>query len=214
MMTSGRPLRVARYLRVSKLDQNPALQDHETAELARVRGWEIVDSYLDHGVSGAKERRPQLDRLMKDARKRRFDAVLVWRSDRLFRSLRHMVETIEELSGLGVGFVSAREPFDTTTPTGKLMLHLVAAFAQFEREVLIERVRAGLAVAKRKGKRLGRPRVKVDVDRAQELRAQGMPLRAVARAVGCGVATLCRALDMSAAVATGLEMPDGGTSSG
>jgi DNA invertase Pin-like site-specific DNA recombinase len=194
-MTEGKPLKIAIYCRVSKLDQDPALQDHETAEHARARGWEIVDTYTDHGISGAKERRPQLDRMMKDARKRRFDAILVWRSDRLFRSLRHMVECIEELSGLGVGFVSAREPFDTTTPTGKLMLHLVAAFAEFERAVLIERVRAGLAVARRKGKRLGRPRVRVDVDRARELRAQGMPLRAVARSVGCGVATLCRALD-------------------
>jgi DNA invertase Pin-like site-specific DNA recombinase len=197
MRMTDKPLRVARYCRVSKLDQDPALQDHETAQLAAARGWIVVDTYVDHGISGAKERRPQLDRMLKDARKRRFDAILVWRSDRLFRSLRHMVETIEELSSLGIGFVSAREPFDTTTPTGKLMLHLVAAFGEFERSVLIERVRAGLAVARRKGKRLGRPRVHVDVDRARELRAEGLPLRAVARSIGCGVATLCRALEAS-----------------
>ncbi len=192
---TDKPLRVARYCRVSKLDQDPALQDHETGQLAAARGWEIVETYLDHGVSGARERRPALDKMMCDARKRRFDAILVWRSDRLFRSLRHMVETIEELAGLGVGFVSAREPLDTTTPSGKLMLHLVAAFAEFERSVLIERVRAGLAVARRKGKRLGRPRVRVDVERARELRGGGMPLRAVARELKVGVATLCRALD-------------------
>jgi len=194
-MAGHQPLRVARYLRVSKLDQDPQLQDDETAHLATARGWQVVDTYVDHGVSGTRERRPQLDRLLRDARKRRFDAVLVWRSDRLFRSLRHMVGTIEELTELGIGFVSAREPFDTTTPTGKLMLHLVAAFAEFERAVLIERVRAGLAVARRRGKRLGRPRVRVDVERALQLRAAGVSLRAVARTLGCGLATLCRALE-------------------
>jgi DNA invertase Pin-like site-specific DNA recombinase len=198
-MFDGKPLRIARYLRVSKLEQNPQLQDDESAQLAAARGWTIVDTYVDHGVSGAKERRTELDRMMKDARKRRFDAILVWRSDRLFRSLRHMVETIEELSALGVGFVSCREPFDTTTPSGKLMLHLVSAFAEFERAVLIERVKAGLAVARRKGKKIGRPRVRFDIDRARELRGQGSSLRTIAREMKVGVATLCRALDASPA---------------
>jgi DNA invertase Pin-like site-specific DNA recombinase len=191
---SPKPLRIARYLRVSKLDQDPALQDHETAELAHARGWEIAETYVDHSVSGTKERRPGTRSNDEGPRRRRFDAILVWRSDRLFRSLHHMVEALANLDALGVGFVSAREPFDTTTPSGRLMVHIVAAFAEFERAVLIERVRAGLAVAKRKGNRLGRPRVKVDVDRFRDLRSRGAPLRKVARALGCGVATLCRAM--------------------
>lgn len=194
-MHASKPLRIARYLRVSKLDQDPQLQDDESAQFSAARGWVVVDTFVDHGVSGARERRAELDRMMRDARKRRFDAILVWRSDRLFRNLGHMVATIEELSALGVGFVSVREPFDTTTPTGKLMLHLVAAFAEFERAVLVERVKAGLAVARRKGKKIGRPRVRFDVDRARELRAQGVSLRKIARELKVGVATLCRALD-------------------
>ena len=197
-MFEAKPLRIARYLRVSKLDQDPQLQDDESAQFAAARGWTVVDTYLDHGVSGARERRPELDRMMKDARKRRFDAIVVWRSDRLFRSLRHMIATIEELSSLGVGFISVREPFDTTTPSGKLMLHLVSAFAEFEKSVLVERVKAGLAVARRRGKKIGRPRVRVDVDRARVLRGQGNSLRQVARELKVGVATLCRALQSSA----------------
>ncbi len=193
-MTTARSIRVAQYVRVSKLDQDPTLQEHETAELVRARGWTIAETYVDHGISGAKARRPGLDKMLRDARKGRFDLVLVWRSDRLFRSLKDMVATIEELSSIHVGFVSCREPFDTTSASGRLMLHLVSAFAEFERAVLVERVRAGLAVARRRGARIGRPRVRVDLERAHELRAKGMTVRQVARELKIGAATLCRAL--------------------
>lgn len=186
--------RAVRYLRVSRSDQRPELQADETADLIRRRGWTLTDTFLDHGVSGAKDRRPELDRMLADARRRRFDILVVWRSDRLFRSLRHMILTLEELAALGVEFVSVREAFDTCTPGGRLLLHLVAAFAEFERNLLIERTCAGLAAARRRGVRLGRPRAEIDLDRALALRREGKSLRQVAASLGIGASTLHRGL--------------------
>jgi DNA invertase Pin-like site-specific DNA recombinase len=151
-------LRVARYLRVSRVDQNPALQDDETADVIARRGWKLTDTYTDHGISGSREKRPELDRLLRDARRGRFNLVCVWKADRLFRSLRAMVNTLDEWSALGIGFVSATEAFDTTTPQGKLM-HLTSAFAEFERNLIIERTKAGIAAAKRRKLREGAGRV-------------------------------------------------------
>ena len=125
-------LRVARYLRVSRVDQNPALQDDETADVIARRGWKLTDTYTDHGISGSREKRPELDRLLRDARRGRFNLVCVWKADRLFRSLRAMVNTLDEWSALGIGFVSATEAFDSTTPQGKLLMHLTSAFAEFD----------------------------------------------------------------------------------
>jgi DNA invertase Pin-like site-specific DNA recombinase len=186
--------RAARYLRVSRSDQNPALQADETGRLIAGRGWELVDTFLDHGVSGAKDRRPELDRLMEAAKQGAFDVLVVWKSDRLFRSLKHMVVALDELAALGIDFVSVTESFDTTTPQGRLLLHLVSSFAEFERSLLIERTRAGIEAARRRGAQIGRPRVRVDVERAVALRAQGRSIRQVARMLGCGAATLHRAL--------------------
>jgi DNA invertase Pin-like site-specific DNA recombinase len=186
--------RAARYLRVSRSDQNPALQADETGRLIAGRGWTLVDTFLDHGVSGAKDRRPELDRLMEAARRGQFDVLVVWRSDRLFRSLKHLVVTVAELTAMGIDFCSVCEPFDTSTPSGRLLLHLVSAFSEFERNVLIERTKAGIEAARRRGAQIGRPRVRVDVERAVALRAQGRSIRQVARALGCGAATLHRAL--------------------
>lgn len=193
-----KPLRVARYLRVSKHDQDPALQENETTDLIERRGWQLVGSYTDHGVSGSREKRPELDRMLVDARKKRFDAIVVYRADRLFRSLKHMVVTLDELSALGIEFVSASEVFDTTTPQGKLLLHLVAAFAEFERGVLIERTKAGVEAARKKGKRLGRPPAQVNVATARGMLAGGISLRRAAKQLGIGVATLSRALALAA----------------
>jgi site-specific DNA recombinase len=123
---------------VSRLDQDPRLQEDETLAFVERRGWKLVDTFVDHGVSGSREKRPALDRMLADAKKGRFDAVLVWRSDRLFRSLRHMVNTLAELDVMGISFVSVTEPFDGTSPQGKLLIHLVSAFSEFERQVLIE----------------------------------------------------------------------------
>lgn len=188
-------LRVARYLRVSKVDQDPRLQDDETAEFIEGRGWDLTGTYIDHGVSGAKDRRPELDHLLEDARRRRkFDAVVVWKSDRLFRSLRHMVLTLDDLSSYGVGFISVTEPFDTTCPSGKLLLHMVAAMSEFERSILIERVRAGVAAARRRGERLGRPPARIDDAELRRLRSEGWTMRRIAEHMGVGASTIQRRL--------------------
>ena len=193
-MTAARSLRVARYLRCSRAEQNVHLQDDETAEMIERRGWSLVGTYKDEGVSGTRERRPDLDRLHADARKRRFDAVVVWKADRLFRSLKNMVVTLDEWSALGVGFVSATEVFDSTTPQGRLLMHLVSAFGEFERAVIVERTRAGIAAARRRGARIGRPRVRLDDDELQRLRAEGLSVRRIAEAMGCGSSTIQRRL--------------------
>jgi DNA invertase Pin-like site-specific DNA recombinase len=193
-MPSRGPLRVALYARVSTSDQSTDLQRDEAVRLIASRGWELVETYEDSGVSGTRAGRPGLDAMLAAARRRRFDAIVVWRADRLFRSVHHMVTTLAELGALGVNFVSCTEPFDTSTPTGQLLLHLCAAFAQFERDVLVERTVAGMAAARRRGKRVGRPRRHVDVERARELLAEGRPERAVARELGVGYGTLRRAL--------------------
>jgi DNA invertase Pin-like site-specific DNA recombinase len=144
-MTQATGLRCVRYLRVSRADQREDLQDDETSDMIKRRGWQLTKTYTDHGVSGSRERRPQLDLMLEDAKRGRFDILIVWRSDRLFRSLKNMVNTLAELDALKIAFVSVTEVFDTTTPQGRLLLHLVSAFGQFERETIVERVRAGVA---------------------------------------------------------------------
>jgi DNA invertase Pin-like site-specific DNA recombinase len=193
-MESSRKLRVAHYHRVSRLDQDPRLQADATIAFTAARGWETHEVYVDHGVSGSKDRRPALDRMLADGRHRKFDLILVYRSDRLFRSLKHLVAVVDDLSALGIDFVSTTEPFDTTTPSGRLLLQLVGALAEMERGLLIERTKAGIASARRRGVRVGRPPVHVDVPRAMELRASGMSLREVARELKVGAATVHRAL--------------------
>lgn len=187
-------LRAARYVRVSRLDQNPRLQEDETATFIERRGWQLTDTFVDHGVSGSRERRPELDRLLLDARKRRFDVLVVFRADRLFRSLKHMVVTLDELAALGINFASVNEPFDTTTPSGRLLLHLVSAMAEFEKAILVERTRAGVAAARRRGARIGRPRVHVDRDELVRLRDDKMSIRVIAKKLGVGTGTIQRAL--------------------
>jgi DNA invertase Pin-like site-specific DNA recombinase len=151
-------MRVALYVRVSTLDQDPQNQIAELRKYAAARCWTITQEFVDHGVSGSKESRPALDRLSNDAKRRRFDVVLVWRLDRLGRSLKHLVTLLDEWRVLGVAFVSLAEGIDCTTPAGKLQLHILAAIAEFERGRIVERVRAGLNRARSQGKRLGRPR--------------------------------------------------------
>jgi len=193
-MKLARPLLAVRYQRVSRLDQDPQLQGDETGEFISRRGWELSGTYLDHGVSGSKDRRPELDRLLVDAKRRRFDVLVVWRSDRMFRSVKHMVVLLDELAALGIAFVSVTEPFDTTCPSGKLLLHLVAAMAEFERSILIERTRAGVAAARRRGARLGRPRARVNRGELVELHEQGWSVRKLAHHFGVGASTIQRRL--------------------
>ncbi len=185
-------VRAARYLRVSRADQCLDLQEDETADLVERRGWQLTATFSDEGVSGSKDKRPGLDAMLAQARKRSFDVLVVYRSDRLFRSLKHMVNVLDELAALGISFVSVTEVFDSTTPQGQLLLHLVSAFSEFERAVLIERVRSGLAAARRRNVRLGRPKVGFDREKALQLRAQGLSYREVAQQVGVSLATIQR----------------------
>ena len=150
-------MKAAIYARVSTLDQEPENQLAELRRYVEARGWTLTE-YVDRGVSGAKDRRPALDRLVVDARRRKFDVVVCWRLDRLGRNLKHLVTLLEELQAMGVAFVSLGEGIDCTTPAGKLQLHILAALAEFERARIAERVRAGLARVRASGKRLGRPR--------------------------------------------------------
>lgn len=153
-------MKAALYARVSTTDkgQDPGMQLEEMRRFAAARGWTCRE-YVDRGVSGSKASRPALDELMAAVRSRQVDVVVVWKLDRLGRSLAHLLHLLNDFTALGVSFVSLRESIDLTTPTGKLMLHLFGAFAEFERSLIQERVRAGIANAKRKGKRVGRPGV-------------------------------------------------------
>jgi DNA invertase Pin-like site-specific DNA recombinase len=148
--------RVAVYARVSTFEQDPENQLQELRRYCEARGWTAVE-YVDRGVSGSKDKRPALDGLLKDAKRRRFDVLVCWRLDRLGRNLRHLVTMLEDLNHIGVAFFSLGEGIDCTTPAGKLQLHILAALAEFERERIKERVIAGMARAKAQGKHVGRP---------------------------------------------------------
>ena len=182
-------LRAAIYARVSTHDQNPDNQLEELRRFAAARGWDAKE-YVDHGVSGAKERRPALDVMVADAKRRRFDAIVVWRLDRLGRNLKHLITLIDEMSALGISFVSLAEGIDATTPAGKLQLHILGAIAEFERGRIQERVLAGLARARAQGKRLGRPKGRVPVEKLLSVAA--LPNTEAAHTLSVSVATLKR----------------------
>jgi DNA invertase Pin-like site-specific DNA recombinase len=177
------------YARVSTVAQEPENQLHELRRYVEARGWTAVE-YTDKGVSGSKDRRPALDQMLVDAKRRRFDVVVCWRLDRLGRNLRHLVTLIEELQSLGVTFVSLGEGIDFSTPAGKLQLHILAALAEFERGRIRERVMAGLHRAKAQGRRLGRPTAVVPVDRVQHV--SHLPVDEAADALGVSRSTLKR----------------------
>jgi DNA invertase Pin-like site-specific DNA recombinase len=178
-------------------NQNPEVQLAELREHAARRGWEIVGEYIDEGFSGARERRPELDRLWVDCRRRKVDAVVVYRYDRFARSLRHLVNALEEFRALGIDFVSLHEGVDTSTPNGRLVFGIFASIAEFERELLRSRVRSGLAAAVVRGVRLGRPKRTVDAAQIATLRASGASWREVAERMGIGVGTAVRALQQA-----------------
>jgi DNA invertase Pin-like site-specific DNA recombinase len=187
--------RVAIYARVSTTNhgQDAGLQTRELRQFAEARGWKLADEYVDAGVSGSKDSRPELNRLMSDAHKRRFDVVLVWKLDRFGRSLRHLVNALAEFESLNIAFVSLSDNLDLSTASGRLMFNIIGAMAEFERELIQERVRAGIRNARAKGTRLGRPRVTVDPDRLRELRGKGIGWKKIACHLGVGVGTLLRA---------------------
>ena len=157
-------MRVAIYARVSTLDQEPENQLAELRRYVEARGWTAVE-YVDHGVSGSKESRPALDALVRDAKRRKFDVLVCWRLDRLGRNLRHLILLLDELNALGIGFVTLGEGIDTTSPTGRLVLHVLGAISEFERERIRERVLAGLQRARTQGRRLGRPQATIPAER-------------------------------------------------
>ncbi len=174
-------IRVAIYARCSTSEQTVDLQLDQLMDYAKARELEIVETYVDEGVSGAREKRPALDRLLADAHRRRFEAVLVWKLDRLGRSLSHLIRVVEQLGTLGVDLVSLGDAgLDTTGPSGRLLFHVMGAVAEFERELIRERTVAGMAAAKRRGIRVGRPRVHVPVAKARLMLEQGLSRREVA----------------------------------
>ncbi len=190
-------MRVAAYCRISTNDkhQTCATQLHAIKEYCEARGWKIVKIYSDEGVSGTKESRPQLDDLMKDAKRRRFDAVLVFKLDRFGRSTRHLLNSLAEFDSLGIAFVSLSDSWDTSTPSGRLLFNIMASVAEFERALLIERVNSGIKRAQAYGIHCGRPKIfRLDLDAVRSELQTGKSLRAVAREIGCSVSLLSKQL--------------------
>ena len=183
------------YGRVSTLtNQNTAMQVRDLRELADRRGFKVLYEYLDEGFSGAKSSRPALDEMLADAKRGKFRILLVWKLDRLGRSLAHLIRLLEDLRACNVELVSFSEGLDFTTTTGKLLYQMLSAFAEFERDCIRERVRSGLRNAKAKGKRLGRPRVFADAPRIATLRAQGHSWREIVSETGISKGSAQRAL--------------------
>jgi DNA invertase Pin-like site-specific DNA recombinase len=185
-------MRAAIYARVSTVGQgqSPEMQIRELREYCERRGWQISGEYVDAGISGAKDSRPELNKLLADAHRRRFDVVVVWKFDRFARSVSHLLRALETFNALGVAFVSLSEQIDTSTPTGKMVFTVLGAVAELERSLIAERVRAGLRNARAKGKRLGRPRVAVDAAQIACLRTSGQSWRAIAKELGVSVGTV------------------------
>jgi DNA invertase Pin-like site-specific DNA recombinase len=188
--------RVAIYARISTVihGQDVSLQTSELQKFAQARGWQIVDCYVDEGISGTTEKRPELDRLLADAHQRKFDVLLCWKLDRLGRSLRHLVNLLAELESLGIAFISLRDNLDLTTPAGRLMFQVVGAMAEFEKSLIVERVKAGLRHARNKGTTLGRPKVIVDSRQIAVLRGQGRSWREIVEETGVSKGTAQRAV--------------------
>ncbi len=183
-------MKVAIYARCSTSEQSVENQTLELRKFVQARGWTIYREYLDEGVSGTRDKRPALDALIRDAKRRRFDVLVCWRLDRFGRSLKHLVTLLDELQVLGIAFVSLAEGIDATTPAGKLQMHILAAIAEFERERIRERVMAGLQRARGQGRKLGRPRRVLPRDQLVQVR--GLPTREAARRLGVPRSTLQR----------------------
>jgi DNA invertase Pin-like site-specific DNA recombinase len=188
--------KVAIYARVSTSNhgQDPAMQIRELRDYCERREWRVFSEYVDEGISGATESRPQLNKLIADAHRRRFDAVVVWRFDRFARSVSHLLRALEIFKALGLEFVSLSEQVDTSTPTGKMVFTVLGAVAELERSLIGERVKAGLRNARAKGKRLGRPRVIVDATRVAFLRANGRSWREITSEMSISKGSAQRAL--------------------
>lgn len=194
-MENNKGLRVGIYSRVSTADkkQDPEVQLTPLREFCKARDWSIVEEYVDK-VSGAKDRRPALDRLMNDAKKRKIDVIVVWKLDRWGRSLKHLINSLSELQALGVSFVSYSENIDLTTPAGRMMFHVIGAMAEFERSLIIERVKAGMAIARLRGIKIGRqPLPPADIVRVLDAHEnKKLTIREIARETGIPRSTVFR----------------------
>src|SRR5712675_2988301 len=177
-------MRIGIYARVSTKDQSCELQVRDLRAYCTARGFDLVREYVDVGQSGAKDSRPELNMLMDDARKRQFDAIVVWRFDRFARSTKHLLSALEEFRSLGIQFISYHENIDTSSPLGQALFTIVAAVAQLERDLIRERVSAGIRNARAAGKQLGRPVRIVDREQILRLRAEGASVREIAAKVG------------------------------
>ena len=189
-------MKIALYTRVSTQDQSVEMQITDLRRYCEQRGFQIFKEYSDQGISGTKDKRPALDELMSDAKKRKFDAVLCWRFDRFARSTKHLITALEEFRHLGIEFVSYQENIDTSSPLGKAMFTVVSAIAELERNILLERVRAGLKRAKENGMILGRPkRLDLDVKELQRMRdTEKLSFRQIAKRVKACPATVYKSL--------------------
>lgn len=189
----SRLVRAGLYARVSTCNgQDPEMQLNELREYAHRRGWQVIGEYVDAGVSGAKDSRPELNRLMADAHKRRVDIICVWKFDRFARSTSHLLRALETFGALGIEFCSLSEQLDTSTPAGKMVFTVLGAVAELERSLIAERVRAGLRNAIAKGKRLGRPPADVSESQVRALLESGLSLKAIGKQLGVSTATICR----------------------
>lgn len=186
----GEGMRVGIYARVSTKDQSCELQLRDLRVFCSARNFTVIREYVDIGESGAKDSRPQLNELLADARKRKLDAIIVWRFDRFARSTKHLLLALEEFRSLGIKFVSYQENIDTSSPLGQALFTIVSAIAQLERDLIRERVSAGVRNARANGKQLGRPRRIVNDDELRRLRSEGASLRQIAGKLGVGYGTV------------------------
>ena len=187
--------KAAIYCRVSTQDQNTDMQTNDLRKYALDRGFNIVDEFVDNGISGSIKKRPALDKLMEDAKKKKFDIVLVWRFDRFARSSRHLVEALHTFKHLGIDFISYNENIDTSSPLGEAIFTIISAMSQLERDIIRERVKAGLKNAKNIGTKLGRPKVKVSASKAKEMQNNGLSVRSIAKELNTSPATISRILN-------------------
>ncbi len=206
-------MKAAIYARVSTANngQDPTVQTREIEEYCARRGWRVACQYIDVGISGAKEKRPQLDRLIADAHRRKFDAVVVWKFDRFARSVSHLLRALETFKALGIEFVSLSEQVDTSTPTGKMVFTVLGAVAELERSLIAERVKAGMRNARAKGKRVGRPpltylslEARNAIAKAYRLRKGS--LRHLATQYGTSVGTVKRCVEVYQKVSAGASV--------
>jgi DNA invertase Pin-like site-specific DNA recombinase len=192
-MTTAKGKRVALYARVSTSGQTVANQEQELRAVAERHGWQVVETFTDRGISGAKDRRPGLDKLMKGIARKDYDLVAAWSVDRIGRSLQHLLGFLGEMKAKNVDLYLHQQGLDTSTPAGKAMFQMLGVFAEFERAMIVERVHAGLRRARAQGIRLGRPRVNPEIEATiREQLSGGASIRAAAKVAGTGLSTVQR----------------------